>query len=149
MTDTIHPSQAAGILEVNPRTLRRWSKKFSKSLSASARRSGKKRGYTGADIEMLRQAGDHLASGKTIKETAELLPIVDPNIESTGSSLVLAPEANIALGEALANTKHLMNTSDDHDQRLESLEAQILELDRALKWKSTPWWRKLRGAPPD
>jgi DNA-binding transcriptional MerR regulator len=141
--DKLTPKQAANHLGVNPRTLRRWSVAFSKSLSESARKTGRKRGYTSDDISRLEQARDLLAEGKTIKEVAELLPPAEQS--STASALILAPEANIALGQALERTKHLGYVTEDHEDRIKLLESKI----KRLRWERLPWWKKIRTPPPD
>lgn len=141
--DKLNPAQAAHLLDIAPRTLRRWSSAFERSLGESASRKGKKRFYTGPDIEILRMAAGYLAEGKKIAEVAELLP--EAELTSTESALILAPEQNIALGQALERTRHLGHVSEDHEQRIKDLEAEI----NRLRWERLPFWKKLRTPPPD
>ena len=88
---------------------------------SAARRKGKRRGYTSQDIQTLRLAQQELAQGRTLKQIAPGLPVVDASAPST--ALVLSPEANLALGQALERTSTLSVSVTDHDERLADLEA--------------------------
>ena len=140
--DKLTPAQTAHLLTINPRTLRRWSGKFSAALSITARAKRTKRYYTGSDVEILRQAQGMLAEGKNLKEVAELLP--EAEIESTSTALTLSPEQNVVLGEVRERTKHLGHVSQDHDQRIDRLEKELV----FLRWKSQPIWKRLTTPPP-
>ena len=87
----LSPRQAAAQLEISTRTLRRWSTAFGSALGSAARRKGKRRGYTSQDIQTLRLAQQELAQGRTLKQIAPGLPVVDASAPST--ALVLSPEA--------------------------------------------------------
>lgn len=142
METRLTPAQTADILEVNPRTLRRWSGKFSKALSDTARAKGKKRYYTGSDVEIPQQAQGMLAEGKKMQEVAELLP--DAEVISTSTALTLSPEQNIVLGEVRERTRSLTFTSEDHSQRIELLEKELA----FLRWKSLLIWKRFGTPPP-
>lgn len=141
--EKLSPAQAAAMLEINPRTLRRWSLAFAESLSKTARRKGQKRFYTSADLTVLYTARDFLSSGLTLAEVAKKLPTVD--IESISTALTLPTEINIALGEVRERTRHLDLMTNDHDQRLKDLESELAR----LKWERLPFWKRLRTAPPE
>ena len=77
--------------------------------------------HTSQDIQTLRLAQQELAQGRTLKQIAPGLPVVDASAPST--ALVLSPEANLALGQALERTSTLSVSVTDHDERLADLEA--------------------------
>ena len=131
----LSPRQAAAQLEISTRTLRRWSTAFGSALGSAARRKGKRRGYTSQDIQTLRLAQQELAQGRTLKQIAPGLPVVDASAPST--ALVLSPEANLSLGQALERTSALSVSVTDHDERLADLEAFF----------RLPWYRRLFGSP--
>ena len=133
----LSPRQAAAQLDVSTRTLRRWSTAFQTALSRSARRKGKRRGYRSQDIATLRRAQQELARGQTLADVAPSLPVLEADVPTT--ALVLSPEANLALGQALERTSRLSDSVTDHDDRLAALEA----------WLREPWWRRLFGRPPE
>ena len=143
MQRKLTPSQTAALLDVTTRTLRRWSKAFGVSLSETARRSGKKRFYQGSDVEVLRTAQDQLREGKSIAEVAASLPQAASG--STESALVLSPEQNIVLGEVRERTRHLDFVSEDHEDRLKRLEAELAY----MRWKALPFWKRLTTPPPE
>ena len=142
METRLTPAQTAALLTINPRTLRRWSGKFSKALSDTARAKSKKRYYTGSDVEILQTAQVYLSEGKNLKEVAELLP--EAEVISTSTALTLSPEQNIVLGEVRERTKHLGHVSQDHGQRIELLEKELA----FLRWKSMPFWKRYNTPPP-
>lgn len=133
----LSPRQAAAQLDVSTRTLRRWSLAFESALSASARRKGKRRAYSSQDIATLRRAQQELARGRTLAEVAPSLPVLE--VDAPTTALVLSPEANLALGQALERTSRLSDSVTDHDDRLAALEA----------WFREPWYRRLFGSPPE
>jgi len=133
----LSPRQAAAQLDVSTRTLRRWSLAFESALSPSARRKGQRRAYSSQDIATLRRAQQELAQGRTLAEVAPSLPVLEADVPTT--ALVLSPEANLALGQALERTSRLSDSVTDHDDRLAALEA----------WFREPWYRRLFGRPPD
>ena len=137
METRLAPAQTAGLLNINPRTLRRWSTAFAASLSEPAKRKGQKRFYAGEDVETLRMAQVELRKGKTIVEVAAILPPAATG--TTATALTLAPEQNIVLGEVREKANSLTLRSDDHDQRIVELEIQL----RELQLKTRPWYRRL------
>ena len=143
MESRLTPSQVASLLGVTTRTLRRWSKAFDRSLSETASRKGQKRFYQGSDVEVLRMAQEQLREGKTIAEVAENLPQAATG--STETALTLSPEQNIVLGEVRERTRHLDFVSDDHEDRLTQLEAELAY----MRWKSLPFWKRLGTPPPE
>jgi len=132
----LSPAQAAAMLDISPRTLRRWSVAFEAALSFSARRKGKRRAYSGQDIDTLRRAQQEIVSGRTLSEIAPGLPVVDPDAPT--SALVLSPEQSFVLGQLSERSDRMTETVTDHDDRLAALEAFFRE----------PWWRRLFGSPP-
>jgi len=132
----LSPRQAAAQLDISTRTLRRWSTAFKSSLSPSAGRKGRRRAYSSQDIQTLRQAQQQLAQGRKLVEVAPGLPVVDP--DQPGTALLLSPEANLALGQALERTSVLTDSVTDHDDRLAALESYL----------RLPWYRRLFGSPP-
>lgn len=143
MQQKLTPSQTAALLDVTTRTLRRWSKAFAGSLSETASRSGKKRFYQGSDVEVLRIAQEELRQGKTVKEVAASLPKAATG--STETALILSPEQNIVLGEVRERTRHLDFVSEDHEDRLKQLEAELVY----MRWKSLPFWKRWSAPPPE
>lgn len=132
----LSPGQVAGILSISTRTLRRWSTAFKAALSSSARRQGRKRAYSSRDVDALRRAQAELDQGRSLAEVARSLSVVDREVP--GTALMLSPEQNIALGQALERTARMAESVTDHDQRLADLEA----------WTRQPWWRRIFGPPP-
>ena len=128
--------QAAEMLGISTRTLRRWSVAFTASLGPEAARKGRRRAYSSQDIGILRRAQEELAQGRTLAEVAPSLPVVEPEAPST--ALTLSPEANLALGQALERTARMSHAVSEHDDRLDRLEA----------WARLPWYRRLFGPPP-
>lgn len=131
------PAQAAAILDVSTRTLRRWSVAFSGSLSEGARRKGRKRSYTSQDMETLQRAGKMIASGLTLAQVSERLPVVDS--EQAPSPLTISPEVSIAIGTALERTSRMAESMSDYDVRL----------DRFERWSRLPWWKRIFTRPVD
>ncbi len=128
--------QAAGLLEISTRTLRRWSVAFAGSLSEGARRKGRRRAYSSQDVDTFRKAQAMLGQALTIEQVAARLPIIQPGEPTT--ALTLSPEANLALGQALERTARVSETVSDHDDRLKRLE----------DWLRLPWYRRMFGRPP-
>jgi len=131
----LSPAQAAAMLDISPRTLRRWSVAFEAALGSSARRKGKRRAYSSQDIETLRRAQQELASGRTLAEVSPGLPVVDP--DAPASALVLSPEQSFVLGQLSERSDRMADTVTNHDDRLADLEAYL----------RLPWYRRLFGSP--
>lgn len=132
----LSPSQAAEVLQIHKRTLRRWSVLFANSLSPSAGATGKKRYYQGTDIQTLRRVEQLKARGMKLSEIAEILPIV-PADENESTSVVLAPEQNLVIGGMIERAKQLGDELESQDERLKRLE----------DWSKLPWYKKLFGSP--
>ena len=131
----LNPGQVAQLLGISTRTLRRWSTAFSNSLSAGARRRGRKRSFDGQDVATLRQASELLDDGLTLAQIAERLPAIEPNQPVT--ALTLSTEASMALGQALERTARLTDDVSDLDVRVDQLE----------RWLALPWWRRIFTRP--
>ncbi len=126
----LSPAQAADLLRVSTRTLRRWSATFAGSLSESGRRSGRKRAYSSQDVDTFRRAQEMLNQNLTLPEVAARLPIIEPGEPTT--ALTLSPEADALI-------VRMAETVADYVIRLERLEA----------WARGPWWRRILGPPGD
>jgi len=133
----LSPSQAAEVLQVHPRTLRRYCKAFANALSSSASVTGKKRYFDSSDIETLRRAQKYLSEGMNMEEVAEILPIRPSNQENQ-SPLVLSTESAIIVGELRERTRGVVVKVDEHDERIRQLEERIAELEKG----SDPWWKR-------
>lgn len=131
------PGQCAQLLGISTRTLRRWASAFGESLSLSARRRGRKRAFTGADVTTLQRASRLLDEGLPLVEVAKRLPAVSGDEPVT--SLVLATEEAILLGTLSERTSHLSDSAVEHSDRLDRLE----------KWANQSWWRKIFSTPTD
>jgi len=134
----LSPSQAAEVLQIHKRTLRRWSVLFANSLSPSAGATGKKRFYNGADIQTLRRVEKLKANGMQLAEIADVLPVV-PADENESTSVVLAPEANLALGQVIERARAIGDELVDQDERLRRIE----------EFMKLPWYRRLFKKPTD
>ena len=136
METRLTPAQAAGILEITKRTLRRWSNAFESSLSEPARRHGRKRFYSGEDIATLERAQQYIAEGMSLAEVAEQLPVITPDDKPT--ALILAPEVHAAI----------ISVSDRQDD----MQAQLEYLLAREKWRTLSWWERRKTdqpKPPD
>jgi len=131
----LSPAQAAAMLDISPRTIRRWSVAFESALSSSARRKGKRRAYSAQDIDTLRRAQQEIAGGRTLTEVAPGLPVVDP--DAPASALVLSPEQSFVLGQLSERSDRMSETVAGHDDRLADLETYL----------RLPWYRRLFGSP--
>ena len=127
----LSPGQCAQLLGISTRSLRRWCVAFTNSLSAGARRRGRKRSFTGQDVATLRQAGELLDAGLTLAQIAERLPAISADQPVT--ALTLSTEASMALGQVLERTARLSDNMSEIDDRL----------DRFERWLSLPWWRRI------
>lgn len=134
----------AELLGISTRTVRRWSIAFSKALSPSARRRGRKRAFDGGDVETFQRASGLLDEGLDLEQVAERLPIVSP--ESRSTALTLSTEASLALGQALERTSRLIDSVDDHDDRLDRLERWARS---RRTWDVLPWWRRVGRQRPE
>jgi len=132
----LSPAQAAEILGIQKRTLRRWANLFALALSPSAAAKDKKRFFSGTDIETLRRVQRLKESGLKLSEIKDVLPIV-PADQDSSTALTLSPESNIALGTALARTQQIADELIDQDERLDRLE----------KWARSNWLRKIFTKP--
>jgi len=141
--DKLSPAQCAEILGIQPRTLRRWSVILATGLSPSAAAIGRKRYYSGSDIQTLRRAQEMMKNGMTLKRIAEVLPIV-PADEDKSTSVILSSEMSLAMQEqamalgALAERGRTISESqEEHEERLKRLE----------EWSRLPFWKKLTSSP--
>lgn len=134
-TTRLSPGQCAQLLGISTRTLRRWAAAFTNSLSAGARRRGRKRSFDGQDVATLRQAGELLDGGLTLVQIAERLPAIAADQPVT--ALTLSTESAMMLGQALERTSRLSDNVSDLDVRLDQLE----------QWLALPWWRRIFTKP--
>jgi len=141
--DKLSPAQCAEILEIRPRTLRRWSVTLATALSPSASVAGRKRYYSGSDIQTLRRAQEMMKDGMTLKRIAEVLPIV-PADEDSPTSVILSSEMSLAmqeqamgLGAVMQKQITISEDQEEHDERLRALE----------DWSKLPFWKKLTSSP--
>lgn len=142
MTDPkrLTAKQAAEILEVSPRTLRRWAKAFKDQLSEGAR--GRRRSYNGRDIETLRLARELFEQGLASEQIVKQLPIRGKAEETT--AVVLSTEQAMIVGELREVARRFGLDLSDHDTRIERTEE---ELRRFRIWLRLPWWKRLFDRP--
>jgi len=141
----ISPSQAAEILGLQKRTLRRWSSLFTNALSPSAGAKGRKRFYNGSDIATLQRAQKLKDQGMQLSEIASVLPVV-PADEDESTSVVLAPEANLALGQVIERARAIGDELVDQDERLVDQNERLRRIEEFMR---LPWYRRLFKKPTD
>ncbi len=125
--ELLTPAQAAKMLDVSSRTLARWAVAFSKSLSETASRRGRKRFFSAYDMQQLQKASDLIQGGLTIEATADSLTIVDP-AEVATTAMVLTPEVATQVGRVLDRTENMVNEVNRlRDQNIMQ-QAEIAEL---------------------
>lgn len=132
----LSPAQAAEILGLQTRTLRRWSNIFAVALSPSASVKGKKRFFSGQDISTLRRAMAMRERGMSLADIAAVLPIV-PADENEATSLTLSTEQSMILGTVVERARALSDEMDSQDDRIAKLE----------EWAKQSWYRKLFTKP--
>ena len=135
----LSPAQAAALLDITTRTLRRWSQAFAESLSESARRQGRKRHYSGDDIAMLQRAKQFIADGLNLAEVAEQLPVITPDEKPT--AVALTPEAQ----QVMARVADKLSEHEKQIARLESRTDYLTELEA---WRALPWLERRRTPRP-
>lgn len=125
------PKQAAEMLDVSTRTLRRWSVAFDRSLSSGASRKGKRRTYDGQDIQILKRAASMLADGMT---TAQIANVLDVRMaEEETQAIVLAPETTAVIVEIARDAATAL-------ERLEHLADRVEALEESAK---KPLWKRI------
>jgi len=139
------PSQAAEVLQIHKRTLRRWSVLFANALSPSAGATGKKRFYNSADIQTLRRVEKLKKDGMQLSEIASVLPVV-PADEDQPNPLILAPEANLALGQVIERARAIGDELIDQDERLVDQNERLRRIEEFMR---LPWYRRLFKKPTD
>jgi len=137
------PSQTAELLEVTTRTLRRYSSILSVALSPSAAQAGRKRFYSGSDVEILRRAQKMMKDGMALKEIATVLPVV-PAGDDESTSLTLSPEQNMALGAVVERARQLTDELSDQGDQLTDQDERLKRLE---EWYRLPWYRRIFGGP--
>ena len=127
------PAQAAEVLEIHKRTLRRWSVLFANALSPSAGATGKKRYYNSQDIQTLRRVEKLKRRGMQLSEIADVLPVV-PADENDATSVVLSSEANVVIGGLI--------------ERQRATDEKIVEkFDKYDEYFKLPWYRRFWKRP--
>lgn len=130
------PGQVSEMLEIPTSTLRRYSSAWSEFLSASARRSGRKRRYTSEDIVILRRVRELTGQHKAPEEIAALLQVVEPdNPQESALSMVPA-----IAGEFESIRSFIAQLQSDHDNELSELRERVKRLEDEL---NTPWYKRL------
>ena len=135
----LSPAQAAALLDITTRTLRRWSQAFAASLSESARRKGRKRHYSGDDIAMLERAKQFIADGLNLSEAAVQLPVITP--DEKPSAVALTPEAQ----QVMARVADKLSA---HEKQIARLESQTDYLTAVEEWRALPWLERRRTSKP-
>jgi len=129
------PAQAAEILQIHKRTLRRWSVLFANALSPSAGAVGKKRFYNGQDIATMQRVEQLKRRGMSLSEIASVLPVV-PADEDQPNPLVLAPETNVVIGGLIERQRATDEKIDDRFRKYD-------------EYFKLPWYRRLFKKPND
>lgn len=129
----ITPRQAADILSISTRTLGRWAVAYEKSLSATARRKGRKRFFTGADMNIFQEAALKMDQGLEIKDIATTLTLVDPNAEAQRSAMVLSTEVAMQVGETkqiaqqMVQEIHRLRQENEQQKETNTIQQTIIE----------------------
>lgn len=144
------PKQAAEIVGIPTRTLRRWANEFGSSLSEGARqKKGRWRSYDGQDIQILQKAKELLNKGTTLEGVAQVLPLREA--EEKTSALMLSPEVNLAMLQAVDQSARALERIEGVRDRVEDLRERQSESDRLLAsleaWLTQPWYNRLFSKP--
>ena len=129
----ITPRQAADILSISTRTLGRWAVAYEKSLSATARRKGRKRFFTGADMNVLQEAAQKMEQGLEIKDISTTLTLVDPNEEAQRSAMVLSTEVAMQVGETkqiaqqMVDEITILRKDNEHQKEIITIQQTTIE----------------------
>ena len=129
----ITPRQAADILSISTRTLGRWAVAYEKSLSATARRKGRKRFFTGADMNVLQEAAQKMEQGLEIKDISTTLTLVDPNEEAQRSAMVLSTEVAMQVGETkqiaqqMVDEITILRKDNEHQKEINTIQQTTIE----------------------
>jgi len=127
------PSQAAEVLQIHKRTLRRWSVLFANALSPSAGATGKKRFYNGQDIATLQRVEKLKKQGMSLSEIASVLPVV-PADEDQPNPLVLAPETQVLIGGVIERQRATDERIDDRFRKYD-------------EYFKLSWWQRIWKRP--
>jgi len=131
--DKLSPSQAAEVLQIHKRTLRRWSGLFAVALSPSAGATGKKRYYNSQDIQTLRRVEKLKKTGMSLSEIASVLPVV-PADQDEATSVVLSSEANVVIGGLIERQRATDEKIDDRFRKYD-------------EYFKLPWYRRFWKRP--
>ncbi|MDP6585549.1 MAG: MerR family transcriptional regulator, partial [Anaerolineales bacterium] len=129
----ITPRQAADILSISTRTLGRWAVAYEKSLSATARRKGRKRFFTGADMNVFQEAAQKMDQGLEIKDISGMLTLVDPNAEAQRSAMVLSTEVALVVGQTkqiaqqMVDEITILRKDNEHQKETNTIQQTIIE----------------------
>ena len=128
------PGQIAKTLDVSPATVRRWSTRFARHLTAHT--PGKTRTYTVDDLAVLTRVRDLSASGSPLASIDQALSVIDPSAES--NALVTVSDFAISLQTARDQVAHLQN----------QLDLQTARLDALTAWIALPFYKRIGKKPP-
>jgi len=146
------PKQAAAMVDIPTRSLRRWAKAFESALSEGARqKKGRRRSYDGQDVKMLLKAKELLSKGMSLEQVASGLPVRQVGEEP--SALVLSTEANLAVLQAVNQSARALERIDHVVDQVGTVADQVDDQNERLKqleaWLRQPWWRRLFTQPKD
>ena len=134
------------MLDIAPSTLRRYAAIYAGHLSPQ--QPGHKRGYTEADIVVLRKIKSltgHIAPG----DIPARLDLVEDPPAAPSSGLALIPEIAARFERLEAERQSAAQQINELSARLERLEASTAHAERLRAWAALPWWRRLFTAPPE
>lgn len=141
--ERLSPKQAAHLLSISTRTLRRWAKAFKSSLSETAKRESRKRYFDGMDIETLKRAKELLDEGFTIAETATRLTV---RTDEKTHALMVPGEMAMIVGQIQERSQRLV---EEIEKQGEIQDEQAKRLERLERWARQPWWKKIISKPED
>jgi len=115
------PKQVSETLTIPSSTLRRWSKRFSKSLTPHKPHTH--RTYNTSDLDTLRRIRDLLETGLTYEQIEPKLDLIEPT--ENEKALITLTDFNQVLEQARASIQKMQTQIDTQAEKIEKLESHF------------------------